>query len=76
MAVSEGKGIFITHKGRMGGDGIAGFLGAVSRKKATKFEGGKLPELATTDAWDGEDGEQFEEEFDLADLMGDDEDEL
>ena len=79
VAVSEAKGIFIVHKGRMGADGVAGFLSAVAagsrRMKATKFDGG-LPKVVTTDPWDGEDGEVLEEEFDLADLMGDDEDEL
>lgn len=35
---------------------------------------GQLARVATVDAWDGGDGEEVvEEEFDLADLMGDDE---
>ena len=76
-AVNLKRAKYALQKGSFGEESIAKFVNRlVSGRVATvPLPGGSLPTLTTTDPWDGLDGVlTYEEEFDLADLMDDDED--
>ncbi|CAD5117400.1 DgyrCDS6173 [Dimorphilus gyrociliatus] len=75
-AVNSRKGKYSPFKGSFGQTGIDEFLKALSfgRGSTVPIGGGKLPEAADIDAWDGKDGElPKEEEIDLSDVKLDDE---
>merc|ERR1719272_17874 len=78
VAVNAKKMRFATMRGQFSAKGINEFVGKLVVGKGTvKMESDSLPAFVDGEAWDGADyvPEVFEEEFDLSDLMDDEEEE-
>jgi len=71
VAVAKEKGAYMIMRESYSTKNISNFLRNImsGRTVPTKLEG-ELPEVATVDPWDGQDGEVFEEEMSLEEIMG------
>jgi protein disulfide-isomerase A6 len=76
VAVNSKKSKFALMRGTFSEDGISSFVNKLQAGRQSTVSLDALPTIATAEAWDGSDyvPEVFEEEFDLSDLMDDDED--
>lgn len=73
VAINHKKEKFSVLKGSFSEEGIKSFMGSlvVGRQRTVPLS--TVAEINTVDPWDGEDGKlEYEEEFDLSELMGDD----
>ena len=77
VGVSRAKGVAAVHRGAFDAKKISHFLtGITSGRTKTARLGGEIPKAKAVAQWDGEDAVVVEEEeFSLADIMGDDDDE-
>jgi protein disulfide-isomerase A6 len=78
IAVNAKKMRFSSLKGQFSASGLSEFINKLVAGRGTvPVNGDKLPSLVVTESWDGNDfvPDAYEEEFDLADLMDDDDDE-
>lgn len=76
VAVNSKKSKFALMRGTFSESGISSFVNKLQAGRQSTVSVDALPDIATAEAWDGSDyvPEVFEEEFDLSDLMDDDED--
>ena len=73
-AVALDKKAFAVQRGAFSPKAIGVFLTSITTGKQRTTKVDALPDIAEVDAWDGKDAKVEEEEFSLADIMGDDDD--
>jgi protein disulfide-isomerase A6 len=72
VAVSKQKAAFAVHTGTPDAEGLASFVSGLTsgRVRPSPISGG-IPRVASVEAWDGEDLEVEEDDFDVSDIIGD-----
>jgi hypothetical protein len=72
LSARPSQGVYAVHVGAFDESAIATFLRGVTARGAKTLGFASLPAVEAVAEWDGKDAEAVEEEFSLAELMGDD----